>query len=210
MSYTKRCLVLAASLIVLAALGAKAQERPFDLHGIYLEGCTCKMVCTCSLEGAMAPGCHVMGALVISSGTFGDSSLAGVNVAFAIGEGWVRLYIQSGDPARSKTAGDMLRPLYSAYGTVESIHDAKIELSGSNGNYTLTVDDGKVMTLKTEPVLGADKKTAVTYTNYPDPLFQTIMQAKVISGTYKDDKHHFTLEGTNSFFNQNWSVAGKI
>ncbi len=210
MLHLKRSFAFATFLLVLSVLEARAQEKPFDLHGIYLEGCSCKVVCTCNLEGAMVRGCQVMGAMIISSGSYADFNLSGVRVAFAIGDRWVRIYVQSKDSARSKAAGEMARSLFSSYGTVETIRNAEIELSGSNGSYTLKVDDGKVIHLKTQPILGADGKTAVTYTNYPDPLFQTIMQAKVISGSYNDGEHHFTLEGTNSFFNQDWAVSGKM
>jgi len=213
MLYLKRsfCVtIVAIFLVVLTTLEARAQQKGFDLHGIYLEGCSCKLVCTCDLKGAMVPGCQVMGAMIIASGTYGDSDISGVRIAFAIGDKWVRIYVHSKDPAKSEVAGQMARSFYSSYGRVETIPKAEINLSGSNGNYVLKVDGGKVMNLRTQPVLGADRKTAVTYTNYPDPLFQTIMQGKVISGSYSDGEHHFKLEGTNSFFNQDWAVSGKM
>jgi len=207
---SKQCLVLVALVLAFSSIGANAQEKPFDLHGIYLEGCTCQVVCSCDLLGGMVPGCHVMGAMIISSGNYGNADLSGVKLAFAVAENWVRLYVQSKDSLQTKTIGDMVRAMFSDYGEVESINDAKIDLSGSDGNYTLTVNDGEVLTLKTQPVLGADGKTAVTYTNYPDPLFHTIMQGKVVSASYHDDKHDFTLKDSNSFFNQDWSASGKI
>jgi len=30
-----------------------AQEKPFDLHGVYLEGCRCKVARVCDLRGSM-------------------------------------------------------------------------------------------------------------------------------------------------------------
>jgi hypothetical protein len=210
MLYLKRCFMLSIFLFVFTSLEARAQEKPFDLHGIYLEGCSCKVVCSCDLIGGMVKGCQVMGAMIISSGSYADFKLSDVKIAFTVGDKWVRIYVQSKDPAQSEVAGEMARAMFSAYGTIESIRNAEIELSGSNGNYTLKVDGGKVINLKTQPVLGADGKTAVTYTNYPDPLFQTIMQAKTVSGSYDDGEHHFRLEDTNSFFNQDWAVSGKI
>jgi len=210
MNYLKKSLAVASLFLVLIPIEVRADQKPFDLHGIYLEGCSCNLVCACDLKGAMVQGCQVMGAMIISSGTYGDFNLSGVKIAFAIGDKWVRIYVQSKDPAQTEVAGAMGRALFGTYGAVEAIHNAEIELSGSNGTYTLKVDSGKVINLKTQPVLGADKKTAVTYTNYPDPLFHTIMQAKVVSGIYNDGKHHFSLKGTNSFFNQDWAATGKI
>jgi len=207
MLYLKRFSFLFVFLLVLTAFETQAQQKTFDLHGIYLEGCTCEVVCSCDLKGEMVKGCQVMGAMIISSGSYGDFKLSDVKIAFAVGGKWVRIYAQSKDSAQREVAGEMARAFLSAYGAVESIRDAEIELSGSNGNYTLKVDGGKVIHLKTQPILGADGKTAVTYTNYPDPLFQTIMQGKVVTGSYKDGKHHFQLKGTNSFFNQDWAVS---
>jgi hypothetical protein len=210
MTHLNRCISLVPFLLVLAAVGTAAQQKPFTLRGIYVEGCSCSVVCTCALTGEMARGCRVMGAMIISSGTYGEADLSGTKIAFAIGDKWVRIFVQSQDPAQAETAGALGRALFSSYGEIESIRDAKIDLSGSHGDYTLKVDDGKVMELATQPVLGADKKTAVTYTNYPDPLFHTIKQAKVVSGRYNEGKHHFKLEGTNSFFNEDWNASGKI
>jgi hypothetical protein len=210
MNHLKEYLAVALLFLVLIPIGARADEKPFNLHGIYLEGCSCDVVCACDLKGAMVKGCQVMGGMIISSGNYGDFNLSGAKIAFAVGDQWVRIYVQSKDPAQDEVAGAMARALLGAYGRVEAIRNAEIELSGNNGNYTLKVDAGKVINLKTQPVLGADKKTAVTYTNYPDPLFHTILQAKVVSGTYNDGKHHFTLKGTNSFFNQDWAASGKI
>ncbi len=203
-----RSSALIALVVTFSAPVSHAQEKPFDLHGTYVEGCSCSMVCTCSLNGSMVPGCQVMGAMIISSGTYGDDSLSGDKVAFAVGHGWVRIFVESNDSAQAKTAGALAKALLSPYGTIESVRDAEIELSGSDGNYTLSVGEGKVILLKTQPVLGADGKTAVTYTNYPDPLLRTIMQGKVVSGSYDDGEHHFALKGSNSFFNQNWSASG--
>jgi hypothetical protein len=196
-------------LLVLTAFEAPAQQKTFDLHGVYLEGCTCKVVCPCDLEGAMVKGCHLMGVLIITSGSYENFKLSDVKIAFAIADKWVRIYIQTKDPSQNKVAGEMAQAIFGSYGAVESIRKAEIKLSGSNGKYLLKVDGAKVIDLKTEPVLGADGKTAVTYTNYPDSLFETIMQAKVSSGSYNDGDHHFTLEGTNSFFNQNWKTPGR-
>jgi hypothetical protein len=210
MNCLKGSLAVTLLFLVLIPIESHADQKPFELHGIYLEGCSCDLVCACDLKGAMVKGCQVMGAMIISSGIYGDFNLSGVKIAFAIGDKWVRIYVQSKDATQTEMAGALGRALFGTYGKVEAIRKAEIDLSGSNGNYRLKVDGGKVINLKTEPVLGADKKTAVTYTNYPDPLFHTIMQGKVVSGTYKDNEHQFTLKSTNSFFNQDWSGSGKI
>jgi len=197
-------------MISVVTVPVLAQQKPFELHGTYLEGCSCKMVCSCDLYGAMVPGCTVMGALIINSGHFGDSDLSGTNIAFAIGDKWVRIYIQADNPNHLKTAEEFGRAAFGAYGNVELVSAAKVELSKDNGKLTLKVEDGKAIRLSVQPVLGANQKTAVTYTNYPDPLFHTIMQGKVISGEYSDNIHHFTLEDSNSFFNQDWNISGEM
>lgn len=196
-------------LVGFSTLQVHAQEKPFEMHGTYVEGCGCNIPCACVFSG-MAHGCQLVGVAIISSGTYSDADLSGAKIVFVVGGKWVRIFVQSKDSAQARAAGALGRALFSAYGKVEAIQNARIGLSGNNGNYTLLVNDGKLIRLKTQPVLGADKKTAVTYTNYPNPLFQTIMQAKVISGSYRDGKHHFSLKGTNAFFNQHWSTAGNI
>lgn len=208
MRYLNRVVSLALLILTITAPLVRAQEKPFNLAGVYLEGCSCGLVCACALTGEMAKGCQVMGAMIISSGTYGDADVADTRIAFAVGDKWVRIYIQSKDLAKAEIAGALARELFGTYGKIESVREAKIDLTGADGSYVLKVDGGKVLQLTTQPMLGADKKTAVTYTNYPDPLFHTIMQAKVLSGSYNDGEHHFTLEGTNSFFNQNWSASG--
>lgn len=204
-----RTFLAAVSLILLVAPATRAQEKPFELHGTYLEGCTCGIACSCDLLGGMVSGCHVMGAMLISSGSYGGADLSGTKIAFAVTREWARIYIQAADAARAKTAGALARAMMSGYAPVESLRDAKIDLSGSSGNYTLQVDGGKVIDLKTQPLLGADGKTAVTYTNYPDPMFHTIMQGKTVSGRFQDGDRQFKLEGTNSLFNADWSASGK-
>jgi len=210
MLHSKSFSILFAFLAIFYAADVQADQVNFELKGIYLEGCTCKVVCACDLEGKMAEGCHVMGALIIESGSYENFKLSKAKIAFAMGDKWVRIYMQTKDAEQNRMAAKLAQAIFSAYGIVESIQNAEIELFGSNGSYSLRVDGGKIIDMKTQPVIGANGKTAVTYTNYPDPLFQTIMQAKVISGNYNDDNRHFTLEGTNSFFNQEWSVSGKI
>lgn len=208
-STTFRFAALVLSL-VLSQAAVRADEKPFELHGTYLEGCSCKMVCTCALRGEMMPGCQVLGAMIITSGSYGKTDLSGVKLAFAIGEEWVRIYVQAADSTVGDAAGAMATAMLSAYGRVESISRAQVDLTGSDGHYSLAVNGGEDFLLKTEPVLGGDGETAVTYTNYPDPLLPTIRQGKTISANYSDDTHHFTLKESNSFFNQDWGVSGKI
>lgn len=210
MPHKKKLFSLFVFLFVLIAVQAHSQQKQFNLKGIYLEGCTCEVVCSCDLKGEMAKGCQVMGAMIISSGFYGNSKLSDVKIAFAVGDKWVRIYVQLKDSAQRKVASEMAQAFLSAYGTVESIRDAEIDLSGSVGNFSLKVDNGKVIQLETQPILGADGKTAVTYINYPDPLFHTIRQGKVITGNFKDGNRNFKLSGTNSFFNQDWSVSGEM
>ncbi len=205
-----RNVTLVSFLFLILAVGARTQQKPFQLQGIYLEGCSCKLVCACDLNGAMVPDCQVIGAMIISSGHYAGVDLSDVKMAFATADKWVRVFVQTKDQVKARTAAAMAQAFFRGYGTVKVVQDAVIELSGSNGNFTLTVNGGDVINLKTQPVLGADGKTAVTYTNYPDPLFQTIMQGRVVSGSYDEGKHHFTLKGSNSFFNQDWSVSGRI
>jgi hypothetical protein len=89
---------------------------------------------------------------------------------------------------------------------VESAKPAKISIEGKDGKYTVQVDDGKIMKLTTEPVLGGDNKSPVTIGNTKSPLGKTFNQAKSLQCDYADGDRKFTFKDTNSYF---YAVNGK-
>lgn len=114
-------------------------------------------------------------------------------------------------PASKRAAAiGFMKAALAGFGKIESARPAKIAISGSRGSYTGTVDGGKVMTLKTAPVLGLDGKTPLTYSNIHDAVHPTVMQGKIVSESFSDGGHTFNSKGTNAFFNAHLRSSGKL
>lgn len=203
--------VVALATALVSAVGLAKDAKPYSVSGTYVEGCSCSLVCSCNLTGDVMHGCQGVGALVLSGGKFNGQDLAGAKVAIGMGPGqWVRVYVDAKSAQQREAAADLARTAVAAYGTVESVKDATIELTGADGKYMLSVDGGKVMSFTTEPFFGLDKKTPVVHMNTMDPFNPTIYQARTISATYKDDAHSFTLAGSNSYFNPKMKSEGAL
>jgi hypothetical protein len=202
---------IALVVAISAGMTALAGGSAFRVEGTYVEACTCMPPCGCEIVG-LEKGCEGVGATEIKSGSFGGVSLSGCKTAYATVPGeWVRIYIDAKSPAQRKAAEGYSRGVLSAFGKIESVSDAKISFSGSNGKYTVMVDGGKVMKFSTEPVLGADKRTAVAITNVNDPINKTFYQGKAVMGEYHDGGTSFTIyKGNNSFFNDKMKASGKL
>jgi hypothetical protein len=200
------------SLIVFAGAGSTwaAGKLPFTAAGTFVEGCSCNAPCGCELTG-VEKGCNGVGAMTLTSGTYNGVSLAGAKIAYATGPGeWVRLYVDAANPRQRDAAKAFARAVYSAFGPIEAVKDAKISIAGKGGTYTMAVDGGKVMQLTTKPVLGGDNRTPIVISNIHDPLHPTVMQGRTVSGTYKDEKRSFTLKDSNSYFAPQMKSKGKI
>ena len=193
------------------AASARAEEKHnFRVAGTFVEGCSCELVCPCAM-GRMNHGCQGVGAMVLTSGSYNDVDLTGAKFVYATAPGgWVRLYIDAGNQLQQEALSKFTKIAFSTLGKIEAVNNAKIELAGKGGRYTLTVDGGKIAQLTTEPVLGADQKTPFTYSNTDIPVSPTLMQGKTIKGSYHDGEHSFTLSGSNSYFNGNPRNSGKI
>lgn len=201
------CAVLAAA----ASLHA-ADKRPFNIKGLYTEACSCTVPCSCALTGEMSSGCEGVGALHVTSGKYNREDLSGLKAAFATGsDGWVRIYMQPANPKQAQPARDFLTAYFGSHGKVEDVKEAKVDITGSAGAYTVAVDDGSVMKFETKPMLGGDNKTAMSHGNLKDPLLTMVMQGTSESGTYKDAGHEINLEkGHNAYFNDKLNAKGDI
>jgi hypothetical protein len=212
---TVRSALTAAVLLgVTASLGpraAQAQEKqPFTVSGSYVEGCSCSGPCPCELTG-VAHGCSGVGGVSIATGSYMGTDLAGAKIAYATAPGdWVRVYVDAANPAQREAATAFAKAVFGPFGKIEEVKPAKIDLSGSEGHDTLSVDNGNIMQLTTEPVLGGDNRTPIAIHNIKDPLHPTVMQGKTITGSYHDGDHSFTLKDSNSYFNDHVKSKGKI
>lgn len=201
-----------AGIVLLAATSVQAADKhPFNVQGLYSETCSCSAPCPCELIG-LKKGCEGFGAMQLSSGSYNGQDLSGMKAAYAVAPGdWVIVYVQPAKPEQSKAAREFLMAVFTNWGRVEAIKDAKVDIAGQGGNYTVAVDDGKIMRYQTKVVLGGDKKTPIAHTNISDPLNHTFFQALSESGVFKDDGREITLDkGTNSYFNDKMDSKGEL
>ena len=106
---------------------------------------------------------------------------------------------------------DFGRAAFASFGPIKEVKAAKIDVSGADGKYTVTVDGGKIMKFETEPVLGGDGKTPIGYTNIKNAVNPTVYQGTCVSATYSDgDKDVTVAKGRNSHFNPKLKSRGKI
>jgi hypothetical protein len=204
-------MLLVGMTVVSGTRTAWAQEKQaYNIAGTFVEGCSCSAPCPCELTG-VTHGCEGVGALMLKSGTYNGVNLSGAKIVYATSPGdWVRLYVDVPNASQREAAEAFGRAVYSPFGKIEAVKPAHIDLTGDAGKYTLAVDGGNIMQLSTEPVLGGDNRTPLTYSNIHDPLHSTVMQGKTLSGAYHDGDRTFTLKDSNSYFNSRMRSKGKI
>ncbi|HUI07662.1 MAG TPA: DUF1326 domain-containing protein [Verrucomicrobiae bacterium] len=202
--------VLGIVALTHARVVVAADKLPFHAKGMYVEGCSCSAPCTCQLTG-IEPMCQGVNAIVLTGGQYKGVELAGAKIAFATAAGkWVRLYVDARDPKQHDAAVAFARAYAKDFGKIEDVEDAKVEVAGKDGRYTLTVNDGAIMSLTTEPVLGGDGKTPLVYSNIHDTLHPTIKQGKTVGGSYNDGGHAFQLKDSNAYFQDAFNTKGNL
>jgi len=207
----KNTLILAGIFLPVLAASA-ADKAPYKVSGVYTETCACSIPCKCELTGDVPSICQGAGAYAFTAGSYAGADVSGVKVAYALKPGeWVRLYIDAPDKAHRDAAEKLARVMFAGFGPVEAVKDGKIAITGSGGNYHVTVDDGKVMTYDIEPVIGGDGKTALTHGNTHNTVTPTFYQAKSKSLTYHDDNRTIELAaGRNGYFNEHVDSSGSL
>ena len=95
---------------------------------------------------------------------------------------------------------------------MESIKDAKVDIAGTYGAYTVSVDGGATMKYVMQPMLGGDGKTAVAHTNTFDPISPVFLQGKSTEDlTYQDGERAINLsKGRNAYFNDKLNTSGQL
>jgi hypothetical protein len=185
-------------------------KSPYEIDGVFVEGCSCGLPCPCELVGVKM-GCQGVGAMTVSRGTFGGADLSGTKIAYAVAPTqWVHLYVDAPEAAKRDAALAFARTYFGPWGKIEGERDAKIDILGDNGKFSVSVDGGKTFALSTEPVLGGDGKTPVSFSNTLSALNRTFMQGRTVRLQYQDGGHAFKLEKTNSFFNDKMSAKGEM
>ena len=193
------------------AVQAGEDKADFSVEGMFVDVCSCKPPCPCELT-EVAMGCEGVGAHQISSGKYAGDDLVGVKIAHAkvVGQ-WVNLYIDAKDEKQRAAAEKFGRAAWAGFGPIREVKAARIEVTGADGKYTVTVDGGKVMKFETEPLLGGDGTTPIGYTNIKNAVNPTVYQGTCVSATYSDGDKKVTVEkGRNSHFNPKLKSSGKI
>ncbi|HUL52852.1 MAG TPA: DUF1326 domain-containing protein [Opitutaceae bacterium] len=202
--------VLLSSLVLAARA---ADKQPFNVSGVYTETCACSVPCKCELTGEVPSSCVGVGAFKITAGDIAGADLAGVSIAFAGKPGeWIRVYIDAPDHMHRAAAEKLARAAFAAWGTMEAVKDAKVEITGTYGAYTVMVDGGKIMKYAHTPVLGADGKKALSIGNVFNPLTSVFLQGKSTEPlVYHDDARAIQLDaGRNAFFNDMMQTSGQL
>jgi hypothetical protein len=202
--------LLGSGAVAQTVRAAENEKQAYRVEGVFVEGCSCGIPCGCELIG-LEKGCEGVGAMSFHGGKFQDVDLAGVKLAYAGEPGnWVRLYVDAPKPEQRDAALAFAKAYYRAWGKVEASKDARIEIAGADGNYTVKVDDGKIMELKTEPVLGGDKKTPVKISNTKSALNPVFLQGRTVNCKFEDGNRSFQLKDSNSFFNNKLKAKGEL
>ncbi len=213
--------------VIVAAMGIGAQAQPagkdappaaktaethdFSIDGFYVEMCSCRPPCPCELTGADM-SCSGVGAYQFDKGAYGGEDFSGTRVAYSLHIGKeVHLYIDAPDAKKRAAAEKFARAALAAFGPVKGVHEAKVEIAGKDGAYTVKVNGGKTLSCISEPVMGGDKKTPIKHDNTLDALNPVMYQGKCVSCTYAEGENKITLEaGRNAYFNQHMKSSGKI
>ena len=147
---------------------------------------------------------------MLTSGTYKGVNLAGAKMVEAgLAGRWTHVFVDATE-AQKEAATALAKTAFSAYGKIESVKNASIDLSGKDGKYKLTVDSGRVLELATEPVFGIDQKTPIVLSNVPTAFGSTVMQAKTINGNFQDGDRSFKLSNSNATFNDRVNAQGKF
>jgi hypothetical protein len=188
-----------------------AAESPFSIHATFVEGCTCPVLaCPCDLTG-VSNGCKGMGAILIHSGVYQNTDLAGARIAFSMMRGqWVKVFVDGRDKDQKAAAEAFAREALKDYGPVRWAQPGKVDFVGQGGDYLVTVNDGHVMQMMTEPVIGGDGRTPILHSNTRDRLNPTLCQGKVSKAHYDDGEETFSLEGSNAYFDETMLAAGRM
>ncbi len=200
-------------LLTLTTLIRGADKKPFQLTGLYIDSCSCSVPCKCDLTGEMPKGCQGMGAIKITSGSYDGHDLSGVTIAYVGHAGeWSRLYVDAPDEKHRAAAEEFGRAFAVDFAPVEAVKEAKIEITGSSGAYTVTMDGGKIMKLTTEAVMGGDGKTALSHGNSLVPISPTLLQGKAATASmYHDgDRQIDNPAGRNVYFNDKMDSHGEL
>jgi len=185
-------------------------KKPFAVRGEFIDSCSCAIGCSCAMN-VLESGCQGIGVMIIKSGKFAGGDMSGAKIAYAVAPGkWVRAYVDAPDAAKAQAASAFAAVAFTDFGKVEFVKPASVAVSGSNGNYTYSVNGGKVMECSTRMVAGGDGHSPIVHANLPDPFNDKFAQGRTVSGSYHDAGRAFTMKASNTYFNTQLKKSGKL
>jgi hypothetical protein len=188
----------------------EGDQVEYRVRGTYFAGCACRVPCPCEFAGTFKEGCNNLEVIVLTSGSYKGADLSGVKLVEAgLAGKWTRIYIDAPD-AKHDAAATFAKNLFVPYGKNEAITKAKVDFSGRDGSYKLTVGSGKIVEMATELILGADQKNPIKLTNVYAAFGPTVTQARTLKGMFQDGGHSFTLENSNSVFIDPLNTSGRF
>jgi hypothetical protein len=197
-------------LSVLCALALAPSKAPLHMQGRFVEACTCTGTCAYEATGADTR-CSVMGAYVITKGTFDGHDISGVNMAYVISQPGNLLYLYAECPqSKSDLVKRLAFTLFSTYGNSQGLHNAHIGIRGKAGNYKMTIDNGNTASVQISPVMGGDGKTPVKLENVFGDPYDTLWQAKTIDGSFNLSGHGFLLKNSNAYYIADMNIDKKV
>lgn len=192
-----------------------AAKHEFKIEdGRYAEACSCRPPCPCELTG-VSKGCEGVGAYELKKASYEGKDISGSKFAYALDldekDGWVHVYVDQKDAKKHDAAVAFAKAALTPFGNITVTKDADIKIDEKDSQYTVSVDDGKVMKFSTKPMMGGDGKTPMTHTNTHDALNPTFYQGTAVSGEYKGGGKEFKLsEGRNCYFNDHMKSKGEV
>jgi hypothetical protein len=124
-------------------------EEKIAYHAVasYVEGCSCNLVCTCTMTGLNKHSCSFVTAMVLKNGTYNGVFLKGVKVgAGGLAGDRIYVYVDAPESEREAATG-FVKTLYAELGKIQAVRNVRIDLLGKDGRYTLKIDDGKTAEL---------------------------------------------------------------
>ncbi len=199
-------------LVLVLAFGIiNAGDRDYKVEGTYIEGFNCKDAPPYVMMNSQADGCQGIGVLLLTGGKYMNVDLKNAKIAYATQSGdWVRIYVDAENAVQREAAIAFAKDYLTPVGRIDTAREAKIAVTGKDGDYTVMVDNGNVIQLTTKPVLGGDKEHPVSYNNSRSKLSKTLYQAQTLHGSFADGNRRFELKDANAYFNNDLNTKGSL
>src|SRR5438034_507368 len=82
-----------------------------------------------------------------------------------------------------EAAEALAKAAFSAYGKIEAVKNAKTDFLGKDGRYSLSVEGGKIVEMRTEPVLFTALLLIFHHQFTPNGFFKPLLDAEYLCQT---------------------------